>query len=49
MPPLKNKVLSRMATILARDLQVDAIIALFIGIAVFFIVVVAYTKWTEKR
>lgn len=51
MPPLKDKVLSRMATILARYTfdEGDAVIAAVIGAAIFFIVCVAYMKWTEKR
>lgn len=51
MPPLKDKVLSLMATILARDTPAmgDAVIAAVIFVAVFFTAFVAYKKWTEKR
>lgn len=53
MPPLKDKVLSRMTTILARDapsdLSRDALIAYIIAVVVFFIVGVALMRWIEKR
>jgi L-cystine uptake protein TcyP (sodium:dicarboxylate symporter family) len=50
MPPLKDKVLSRMPTILARFTfdEGDGVIAAVIFVAVFGIAFVAYEKWTEK-